>query len=623
MMNWASKFFLLLSITALLAGCKLEVTVPAVGEVTTESGNYKCNANSSCVIDVYTANFDETFVAKPAAGYQFSHWRRVSRGFCGGGKRSCRLYTTGFEVYPSLVSLLNSDQVYYLEPVFSPKNFEGNSSIVGSIDQGALLLVDQYGYIIDVEIVFNNSPDTDVNQDGINESYSFAFSNLLPNKKFSLYLVDGGEIYSVYGGTETPITNVFSLRSPTTIDLGHINWIRVGNGQFLSQFDILAQPEVATETENPIIPIKLEQPPIIGYSDQQLVQMGMGALRNGWIGGANTYFTHVVGNTRPGSSNNADTARFFLAFTTLASLITQSPSDGSTQSLNRISDILDILGVPDDLTRGSPRWIQLSANQNQNQNQNSLASEEFSSFIEQQISSDLAEAAKLLDKVSQNFRITWPNSSTGNTVENDYADALFFLGLINLERAYSSVLNAYNLKGDVLEVMERNSDDDLANDITIERFLDQNPNFLKLSDKSKLAVAKNHLLSGSISKFELALNQIQSETDAQDDDLIRLTSSDQEEINQTKEYLARTRRSISSGQTLLYSSESGDPMEDIIINLRRFFDAGVDFRGDNLLPAVRGNSLDDSQPCLTDPTFNGVVISPDLDSSIYDDYVCN
>jgi len=110
---------LLLPLLALSA-CKIRVNVPEGGSVVANSGAYSCAAGKQCVIDVYDTTFDETFTAKPDEGYRFKGWRKRNGGFCGGNTTPCRLATTGFEGNADLMQILESDQVFYLEPVFEP-----------------------------------------------------------------------------------------------------------------------------------------------------------------------------------------------------------------------------------------------------------------------------------------------------------------------------------------------------------------------------------------------------------------------------------------------------------------------------------------------------------------------
>jgi len=102
----------------LVASCRVRVVVPEGGSVKTISGAYSCAAGSQCDIDVRDLMFDETFTAEPAEGYYFKSWKKRERGFCGGRVESCHLYTSLFGPYPALVSFLEDDEVFFLEPVF-------------------------------------------------------------------------------------------------------------------------------------------------------------------------------------------------------------------------------------------------------------------------------------------------------------------------------------------------------------------------------------------------------------------------------------------------------------------------------------------------------------------------
>ena len=114
--------WIVIAITALMiVSCRLKIIVPEGGNVTTASGAYNCNAGKTCKIDVVDLFFDETFIAEPSKGYKFKSWkkwRKKRRGFCGGSSKPCRLHTPPFEGFPELMSFLESDEVFYLKPVF-------------------------------------------------------------------------------------------------------------------------------------------------------------------------------------------------------------------------------------------------------------------------------------------------------------------------------------------------------------------------------------------------------------------------------------------------------------------------------------------------------------------------
>lgn len=110
-----------IGLSLILAACKIEVDVPRGGRVKTVSSAYLCRANDTCVIDVVDTFFDETFQAIPNDGYKFTAWRTRPGSFCGGSNKDCYLSTAGF-TDPALVDVLESDTVYYFEPVFGRPN---------------------------------------------------------------------------------------------------------------------------------------------------------------------------------------------------------------------------------------------------------------------------------------------------------------------------------------------------------------------------------------------------------------------------------------------------------------------------------------------------------------------
>lgn len=101
-----------------LAGCKIEIYVPDGGAVVTTSGDVRCEAGQICRLDVNDLFFEQVFTALPAEGFTFVGWRTRDRGLCGGSVEACHLTTAGMEGNASLMAVLESDEVFYLEPVF-------------------------------------------------------------------------------------------------------------------------------------------------------------------------------------------------------------------------------------------------------------------------------------------------------------------------------------------------------------------------------------------------------------------------------------------------------------------------------------------------------------------------
>lgn len=117
----ASKLLPLLICVCLATGCKVEITVPEGGEVDSLSGTYSCDAGQTCEVEVLDEFFNETFRAKPDPGYRFTAWLKKDGSFCGEQTGHCKLDTSPM-AGTSLMSFLESDDTYFLEPVFGLQN---------------------------------------------------------------------------------------------------------------------------------------------------------------------------------------------------------------------------------------------------------------------------------------------------------------------------------------------------------------------------------------------------------------------------------------------------------------------------------------------------------------------
>ncbi|MEM6486255.1 MAG: hypothetical protein AAF662_14875 [Pseudomonadota bacterium] len=111
------------------------------------SGTYSCVFPESCAaIDVSDTSFDETFVAIPAAGYRFEGWQRRDGGLCGGSRSQCALSTAGFAGNSALLSILSSDQTFFLDAEFvldeQPSSLAASEGLwVGTTDRNQTLLI--------------------------------------------------------------------------------------------------------------------------------------------------------------------------------------------------------------------------------------------------------------------------------------------------------------------------------------------------------------------------------------------------------------------------------------------------------------------------------------------------
>lgn len=107
-----------------LVACKIEITVPDGGRVVSESGTYECSAGQVCLIDVRDVFFNEEFTVNPHPGWRFRWWKSRPGYFCGGKTSNCVLSTAAFEGNDILMGLLDSDEVFFLEPVFSQESVD-------------------------------------------------------------------------------------------------------------------------------------------------------------------------------------------------------------------------------------------------------------------------------------------------------------------------------------------------------------------------------------------------------------------------------------------------------------------------------------------------------------------
>ncbi|MEH6586080.1 MAG: hypothetical protein V7720_05950 [Halioglobus sp.] len=114
-----------------LAGCKIEITVPEGGRVVSQSGNIEaCESGATCSVDVVDIFFDETFVAEPADGMMFAGWEKVDRGLCGGNTDPCRLFTSGFEGNDTFMGFLENDQeIFFMNPTFAEDDGSGGGEV--------------------------------------------------------------------------------------------------------------------------------------------------------------------------------------------------------------------------------------------------------------------------------------------------------------------------------------------------------------------------------------------------------------------------------------------------------------------------------------------------------------
>ncbi len=111
------RCLLLFSVVALSA-CKLTIEVPVNGSVQSASGTYSCASGQTCTLEISDTDFNDVFMAVPASGYAFTGWVKRDKGLCGGKYLDCALTTADFENFPLLMTILASNDEFFLEPEF-------------------------------------------------------------------------------------------------------------------------------------------------------------------------------------------------------------------------------------------------------------------------------------------------------------------------------------------------------------------------------------------------------------------------------------------------------------------------------------------------------------------------
>ncbi|MFC1579071.1 hypothetical protein ACFL3Y_01635 [Pseudomonadota bacterium] len=113
------RVLLLVSITAIMTGCKLAVIVVEGGEVQS-TGAGTCVAGLICIVDVTDPNFSETFTAIPNDGWYFEKWNAGDGFLCAGSTdRTCTLSFQGHEDSKAVERMVASSEFFYLMPIFT------------------------------------------------------------------------------------------------------------------------------------------------------------------------------------------------------------------------------------------------------------------------------------------------------------------------------------------------------------------------------------------------------------------------------------------------------------------------------------------------------------------------
>ena len=350
-----------------------------------------------------------------------------------------------------------------------------------------------------------------------------------------------------------------------------------------------------TTSNSPSISI----PPSSAASLSALNTRGLTALRNNDIVGARDIFKDAVSLAGSETSQEPDTARFFYALTRMAALGFPLVSDENPHDLNTVTDFLDLLGCHQ--PGSDPLSVEVSCPTPLPAT--SPTGGEVQDFLQNVARSELVGAVANLTIVSSSFQRGWTQPFTGKTVESDFGDVLFFRAVGKGLLGFIAAQMAYDLEVNIATAV---------NNQTVETFLDNNPTFPPLVDRTPLPTARD-FLRDALDDLLAAITTIAAETDDQSDDFITLQSMTAEKIEKAKIDVADLKNALDGptpvSSTLLGLSDSQETVNnDFTLDVRPFF-AGIDLRQPNLLPPFVGNELAGLFP---DPTFRGI-IGPEID----------
>jgi len=495
-----------------------------------------------------------------------------------------------------------------------------SATISGAVAGTTIIAIDSKDNIVASDDTADRTAfDVDTDGDGFTDAFSFTLGGLPLSENIRIFLITDGSIYPMYfdtNGDGVSDSNVFALNTnaSTTLALGFVDVNVLGeDGRAIPEINPVSDPDVVAGTAIAAIPPSVNEPTTTGLTVAELNTAGLNALADGWVLGARTYFEAAVTQAGTDTSNDSDTARFFFALVRVAALGFDTLSDGDAALLERLGDVLDRLGAPQDESRANWNLMSLP----DTLPEDSPTGNEYRDFLYSVAGGELSGAMDNLAAISVSFNTDWSEPFINSaTLESDYGDVLFFRSLFGMALATLAIQRSYELDADVDAIDSQNNDLDPTNDVTVESFLDGDLDFLALTDTTKLAEAKVTLQMDALVDMNEAIDVILSEVDDQNDDLITLVDpsdplADQvvqeQELRDFQTRIAEVQNSIANGATSIGNSNPAT------LDLKQFFDVGVDFRDPNRLPQFTGNDISGLFP---DPTFNSVVLSPDLNEDL-------
>jgi hypothetical protein len=463
-------------------------------------------------------------------------------------------------------------------------------SVVGSVSGTIIIAVSDDGVSVAIDDTSDRTPDVDSDNDGINDQFSFSLTDLPLNQGITIFLIVGGETFPMYfdsDGSGSSDTNVFSLSAATTVNLGFVNTEVFGEeGRAIPEMNPADDPDIVAGTENQTFPDI--NPPTGGLTVAELIENGLNALDNAWIGGADDYFEAAVGLGIQNNAAETDLARLFYTLTQMIKWPFETASDGDAGDLDRIGDFLDRLGTPTDEARANSDAFSIP----DPLPDDSPTGTEYQDFLFNSVRNDMLNSIDLLTAISPSFNEIIEDPFGEGDVEVDYGDVLALRGTFKVMIGLIEFHRAYDLGMDV----DATVNDDTT---TTQDFLSDNPAFLSLAvGQTQLAQAKATFIS-ALADIDLAVETINNETDPQLDDFITVDDPIEAEAQ-----LARANQAV---------MDDGFMNDGATFDLNVLFDVGVDFRNPNRLPPFQG---DDAIGLFPDPTFGGAVIGADLNLDV-------
>jgi hypothetical protein len=123
-------------------------------------------------------------------------------------------------------------------------NSESTGTISGSVSGTTILALDDDGMIVASDDTKGRSPDLDIDNDGINELYSFVIYDLPVGVRLRIYLVTNEGVLPMYFDNNGTKTNVLSLSSAAEIKLG---FIESSGEEAIPEISPLNSPDIVPE----------------------------------------------------------------------------------------------------------------------------------------------------------------------------------------------------------------------------------------------------------------------------------------------------------------------------------------------------------------------------------------